>query len=571
MTDLDVLVVGAGPTGLVLASELLRRGATVRVIDKLAAPTPHSRALGVHARTLEILDDLGIADALIARGLRIVGTQMQTATTVLAKVDFDDLDSRYPFMLCASQVETEAVLRDHFASLGGTIDRAHELVSFAERDGGVDAVLRTPRGDEHVRAAWIAGCDGAHSTVRHAVGAAFVGHAYEDTFALADVRIDWDAPTDRANVFLAEDGVAAIFPIRGERWRVIASLTPELGDPPASSDGPAEPDLAIAQVQAIVEHRVGRAMPMHDVAWVSKFRINCRQVDRYRHGRAFLAGDAAHVHSPIGGQGMNTGIQDAHNLAWKLALVCRGAAGEALLDSYTAERHPIGQHVLAQTDRVTRLGMLTGVAASLRNQLVRVVAGFDPVRRRVARDASELDVAYADSPIVGERVTSTWVARLGTAEAGETPTVGTRIAFANTARPGTRMLDGAVWRSVDGASASVATRLAKVVASERFTLLLFDGRATTAEGYAALAAIAERVRARFGDHIATHVVVPTGRRPANLPAALSVLHDVERELEVRYAAATECLYLVRPDLYIGFRSQPADGDAVMAYCERFLA
>ena len=553
MTELDVLVVGAGPTGLVLAAELLRRGVRVRVIDKLAAPTPHSRALGVHARTLEILDDLGVADALIDRGLRIVGTQMRTATTVLAKLDFDDLDTRFPFMLCVSQVETEAVLRDHLASLGGTIDRERELVSFVERDGGIDATLRTPGGDEQVRASWIVGCDGAHSTVRHALGIAFAGHAYEDAFALAEVRVGWDAPTDHANVFLAEDGVAAIFPIRGERWRVIATATPELGDPPA-----------LAAVQAIVERRAGRALPMHDAAWLTTFRINCRQVERYRHGRAFLAGDAAHVHSPIGGQGMNTGIQDAHNLAWKLALVASGAAADALLDSYTAERHPIGRHVLAQTDRATRLGMLHGVAGALRNQLVRVVAGFDPVRRRIERDASELDIGYTDSPIVGERVTSTWLARLGTAEAGEAPTVGTRIAFANTARPGTRMLDGAVRR--DGA----ATRLSRVVTGDRFTLLLFDGRATTASGYASLAAIAQRVRARFGDRIATHVVVATDARPRELPADVAVLHDVERELEKRYAAATECLYLVRPDLYIGFRSQPADGDALLAYCGGFL-
>jgi hypothetical protein len=305
---------------------------------------------------------------------------------------------------------------------------------------------------------------------------------------------------------------------------------------------------------------------MSDVDWVSTFRSHCRQVAQYRNGRVFLAGDAAHVHSPIGGQGMNTGIQDAHNLAWKLALVARGAAPDALLDSYHHERHTIGRHVLAQTDRATRFGMMQGLAATIRNQLVRVVSGFDPLRRRIARDASELDISYANSPVVGEKVTSTWLARFGTAEAGETPTVGTRIAFAKASGPGTRALDGAVRHAGEGEP----TTLARVMSGDRFTLLLFDGRATTAAGYASLATIAERVRDRFGDRVATFVVVAGDARPGDLPAGLAVLHDIGRELEVRYAAATECLYLVRPDLYISFRAQPADGDALVAHLERIL-
>jgi len=346
-SDPDVLVIGAGPTGLVLAGELLRRGLSVRVVDKLVAPTPHSRAIGVHARSLEILDDLGVADELIARGMRITGAALQTARGPIATVTFDELDTRYPFILCVSQVETETVLRDLLAARGGAIERDTELVALAQDERGVEAVLRTPRGDERARASWIVGCDGAHSGVRHALGIDFEGHAYEETFVLADVRIDWDAPLERVSTFLHEDGVAALFPMQGGRWRVIASNAEALGAQPSLDD-----------VRSLVEPRVGRALAMRDAAWISPFRIHCRQVARYRHGRAFLAGDAAHIHSPIGGQGMNTGIQDAHNLAWKLA---RG--GETLLESYHAERHAIGRDVLAQTDRVTRVALLHRVLA----------------------------------------------------------------------------------------------------------------------------------------------------------------------------------------------------------------
>jgi 2-polyprenyl-6-methoxyphenol hydroxylase-like FAD-dependent oxidoreductase len=551
----DVLVIGAGPTGLVLAGELLRRGLTVRIVDKLAAPTPHSRALGVHARSLEILDDLGIADELISRGLRIAGATMQTARGALATVSFDALDTRYPFILCVSQVETESVLRDLLAARGGTIERERELVSFAQRDDGIEALVKTPSGTELVHASWIVGCDGAHSAVRHALGVEFEGHAYEETFVLADVCIDGDLPRDHVATYLHDDGVAAFFPMKGERWRVVASNAERLGATPTHDD-----------VRALVEPRIGHAIAMRDPAWISPFRIHCRQVARYRQGRAFLAGDAAHIHSPVGGQGMNTGMQDAHNLAWKLALVARGHAPVELLDSYHVERHAIGKRVLAQTDRATRVGMWHGLAASLRNQVMRLATSFEPVRRAIAREAAELEVGYEDSPIVGEHVRSALLARVGRAEAGESPSLGSRRAFGAGPRPGARALDATVRR----AGAARATPLRKLVRGDAFTLLLCDGRSASADGYARLAAIAARVTERFGDRVASFVVTPLAERPAELPAELAVLHDDTGDVEARYGCATECVYLIRPDLYVGFRSQPADGDTLVAHLDRVL-
>jgi 2-polyprenyl-6-methoxyphenol hydroxylase-like FAD-dependent oxidoreductase len=555
--DLDVLVVGAGPTGLVLGGELARRGLSVRVIDKLAAPTTHSRAIAVHARTLEIFDDLGIADQLIARGVAVGGVTVRAGGKPIVDADFAGLPTRFPFVLCTAQTETEAVLGELLARRGVRVERSCELVSLTQDATGVDAVVRGPGGDAAVRARWIVGCDGAHSAVRHAVGASFEGHAYEDVFVLADVHIGWDEPGDRALTFLAEDGVAAFFPLPGGRWRVILSATSALGEQPS------EPDL-----RALCEQRAGRSVPLDNSVWIASFRIHCRQVQAYRHGRALLAGDAAHVHSPVGGQGMNTGMQDAHNLAWKLALVARGVAGDALLDSYHAERHAIGKQLLVDTDRVTKLGMLTGISAAIRNQLMRVLASFEPVRRRIVHGAAQLGVGYEHSPLVGEATSSILTARFGKPEAGESPTLGSHVAFSGGPAPGTWAPDGACMLA--SGTAATPSRLAKLRDACVFTLLLFDGRDASATGYAAFVAIANQARARLGALVQVFVVTPRTERPAELPADLDVVIDHAGALEAAYAAQTECLYLVRPDGYIGFRSQPANGDALAAHVDRVL-
>ncbi len=548
---LDVLVVGGGPTGLTLGGELLRRGLRARVIDKATAPSTLSKAVGVHARTLEIFDDLGIADALIARGLRVRGATMRAGVQVIVSVDFSGLATRFPFILCLPQYETESVLAELLARRGGTVERGLEVVSLAQDATGVDAVVRGPNGDETVRARWIVGCDGAHSTVRHALGATFNGHAYAETFVLADIQVDWDAEPDRVATYFASDGVVAMFPLPGGRWRVVGTGAELLGEQPTLDD-----------VRALVERRVGTPVPMHDPRWITTFKVNCRQVDRYVHGRAILAGDAAHVHSPIGGQGMNTGIQDAHNLAWKLALIAHGHAREELLESYHSERHAIGRHVLRETDVATKLGMLKGIAGAVRNHVARFVTSFEPVRHHIARDAAELTVGYHGSPIVGEHVSSLLTARIGNVEATETPTVGSHLAFARGPKAGTRLLDAELI-AADGTT----TRLAELCRGDAFTVLLFDGRSGTTEGDAALIALVRRVRTSWGEHVRVHVVTP--RAGLSLGDDVNIVVDTS-EAETHYGAQSECAYIVRPDLYIGFRCQPIDADAVDTHLAALL-
>ena len=555
----DVLVIGAGPTGLTLACELARRGLAVRIVDQAAAPTTLSKAIALHARSLEVLDDLGVADTLVERGKKLLGATMWAGGEPIVRADFDELDSRYNFLLALSQAETEAVLSERLAGLGVEVERESRLVSFRQDGTGVTARISVKDAEPiDVRAAWLVGADGAHSTVRKQLELVFEGATYDERFLLADVKIAWDTRDDRVSTWFGEDGVVACFPMPGDRWRVIAAAPP--GDEKTE-------DPTLEEVQAIFDRRTATSAVLSDAAWLARFRIHCRQVSRYRDDRVFVAGDAAHIHSPIGGQGMNTGIQDAHNLAWKLALVHRGDARDALLDSYEGERHAVGQAVLRGTDAATKVATLKSpMAKAARNEIARVLTGFEFVQQRITREVSELSIGYESSPIVKEDLTSLLEGRIGTAAGGESPTIATVREFGGGPRAGQRARDGKV--TIAGESGT--KRLLEVIDATKLTLLLFDGRSDSAGGYQRFAAIEAEVRERFGASVATFVVTPQARRPSDLPEHVRVLLDPDAELEKEYRAATECVYVLRPDLYIGYRSQPADQAKLVAWLRSIL-
>ncbi len=556
--SVDVLVIGAGPTGLTLASELLHRGLTVRVVDQTETPTTWSRAIGVHARSLEILREMGVADALIARGQKLHGATLWSGAETLARLDFAELDTAYPFLLAVPQPDTEAVLHDLLVARGGKVERGVALRSFRQDGCGVTAVIAKGTETESVRAAWMVGCDGAHSTVRKGLDLAFEGDTYEDRFLLADVKIGWDTRDDRISTYFSDDGLVACFPLPGGRWRLIMTA-------PAGDDSAATPTLD--ELRVIFARRSGSGGALSDLAWAARFRIHCRQVTSYRDDRVFVAGDAAHIHSPVGGQGMNTGIQDAHNLAWKLAAVHRGLARDRLLASYHDERHAVGRSVLRGTDVATKVGTLKAPAArAMRDQVARMLTSLEVIQHRVAREVAELTVAYENSAIVGEHSQGILQGRIGTAAGAETPTVSSIRQFDGAARAGQRAPDGRVTR----AGESGTRRLLDVLDHRRWNLLLFDGRSESAEGYARFAAIAGAVRGRYGEAVDVTVVTPSATRPTEVPEGIAVLLDPDHELERAYGAVTECMYLLRPDLYVGYRSQPADEGRVLAYLRPLL-
>ncbi len=552
----DVLVVGAGPTGLTLASELLRHGLTVRIVDAAEAPSPWSRAVAVHARTLEVLSQMGCADALVARGQKVRGATLWSAGEALARVEFDELETSFPYVLCLSQQETEAVLHDALAARGGAVERGVSLTSFRQDGAGVTA--RLARGGEELtaRAAWIVGCDGAHSVVRKALDLPFEGSTYEERFQLADVKIDWDTRDDRITTYFADDGLVACFPLPGGRWRLVATDVGEAAEAPSADE-----------VEALFHRRTGTGARLSDMVWSSRFRIHCRQVASYRDDRALLAGDAAHIHSPVGGQGMNTGVQDAHNLAWKLGLVHKGLARSKLLDTYHEERHAVGQSVLRGTDAATKAASVRNpLARGVRDEVARFLTSLEVVQQRVATELAELTVNYERSSLSLEHRTSILQGRLGSAAGGETPTVASVRAFDKAPAAGQRARDGRATVAGEPGTRS----LFAVLDTRRFNVLLFDGRSDSADGYQRFASVASAVAERFPEGVDVTVITPRATRPAELPEKLCVVLDPDGELEARYAASTECVYVLRPDLYVGYRAQPLDQDKLLAWLKTVL-
>jgi 2-polyprenyl-6-methoxyphenol hydroxylase-like FAD-dependent oxidoreductase len=556
MNSPDVLVVGAGPVGLSLACELVRHGLACRVIDELAEPVVWSKAAVVHTRTMEIFDDMGVSEALLALSRTVHGASVYADRRRVGHVVFEGVESRFPFAYGVSQRDTEAVLTKKLEAHGVRIERTTRLEGFVHEEDGVTANVVGPQGEARIEAKWIVGCDGAHSVVRKACGFTFEGAPYEERIVQADVRIDWPARSDEDEIqaFLHPDGPLAMFPLfKDGRYRLIAFLPP---------DAP-EVELTLDAFQRFLDERGPAGARASDPAWMVAFRIHHRMTNRYRDRRAFVAGDAAHIHSPAGGQGMNTGIQDAYNLAWKLALVERGVAREAILDSYEAERMPIAKALLAATDAATRgMGTVTGlrhpITVALRNQLMSFVTKLDAFRERLFRSISMIDIAYRESPIVAQDRTPLFQANVVSSGATEQPSLADWAAFGEGPAPGDRAADVAM-SSPEGA------RFYDLLRGTKHVALLFDGAAATEEGYRNLERIGRDLVERYGAAIDVHVIVPLPTKPAALHWDGSIVFDADGAIHKRYGARSECLYLIRPDGYVGYRCQPANGDALAAY------
>lgn len=389
-----VLIVGAGPTGLVLALWLTRLGVGVRIIDRAAEPGTTSRALAVQARTLESYRQLGIADAVVEGGVRVKGVNLWVEGERVARMPIDALGrglSPYAFALIYPQDAHERLLIERLAALGVTVERRTELVAFEERADRVRATIALPDGrTDVVEAAFLAGCDGASSTVRDALGIGFPGGTYTGLFFVADVDARGPAMNDEIHVDLEDADFAIVFPIRGAgRGRLVGVVRDDFGD---------ELDYDDVSGRAIENLR----LDVERVNWFSTYRVHHRVASRFRQGRVFLLGDAAHIHSPVGGQGMNTGIGDAVNLAWKLAAVVTGEAPEGLLDTYEPERIAFARRLVATTDRlftiVTRRG---AIARLVRTRLVPPIAPLlfrrAWMRRFFFRTVSQIGIEYRQS------------------------------------------------------------------------------------------------------------------------------------------------------------------------------
>jgi 2-polyprenyl-6-methoxyphenol hydroxylase-like FAD-dependent oxidoreductase len=380
-SETEILIVGAGPTGLTISAELRRRGFEPLTVDKLAEGANTSRAVVVHARTLEVLEPLGVVPRLLEEGLQVPIFRIRDHDTPLVTIDFREIPSKYAFTLMCPQNRTEAVLLARLQALGGEVVRPREVTGLTATEDGARVHITGEGSTQEVTARWVIGCDGMHSHVREAAGIAFRGAEYELSFALADVRMDWPLPREEVTLFYSPEGFMVVAPLPDDRYRIVAMV-----------DGvPKEP--SIEYVQELLDARGPKENPgrIRESVWSSHFRVHHRLAGGPRKGPVLLCGDAAHVHGPAGGQGMNTGIQDAVALAGVLADVLHGG-GDARLDEWAAERHQVAKAVVRLTDRMTRVASLHSLSLrKLRNLAVAFAGHIPPLKRAVARRLAEID------------------------------------------------------------------------------------------------------------------------------------------------------------------------------------
>lgn len=538
-TGCEVLVVGAGPTGLMAATLLKRLGVRVRIIDQRPEVSRESRAFAVQARSLELFLSLGLADTLLGKGVIDSAVDFYVGGRHVGGLDFDEAgspDTPYQFLFLVPQSETEAILIDDLAHQGVEVERGIEVTGLEQdSDGVVTRGTAAGRDDVTIRSSYVIGADGAHSKVRKALGFSFEGEQYAQTFMLADCRVEWPLDHNRFRIFMHGPSIGLFLPLHGSSLsRVMA--TDQSGK--ADEGGPAATDLDLAELQAAFSETTGMKLELSAPAWITRYRVHHRGVDHYAKGRVFVAGDAAHIHSPAGGQGMNTGLQDAANLAWKLAVVLRCGADPDLLETYDAERRPVGAQVVAATDRLFRVvAGKTGWEATVRDWIARPVSAaishLTSAQHRVFRAVSELDIAYDGS-------------RIGEDEASKLD--GGPI-------PGRRAPNAAIARHRD---------VFDLISGYTFTVLALSRKPLDAGETDQISSQLGTI-GRETDRIKTHLVarVPFGRDPHVVFVEKADVFDAYGLKE----ADSQAIYVVRPDGYVAWRGDGVDVER----CRRFLA
>jgi 2-polyprenyl-6-methoxyphenol hydroxylase-like FAD-dependent oxidoreductase len=575
MTDTDVLVVGAGPVGLTLAAELRRHGVDCRIVDRLPDPQPHAKAIGIVPRTLEVWDTMGLVDRVLDEAVPHLGQIVYVDGKARPQVELTlPPEVPYPFATLP-QCTTERLLTEHLARFGTEVERPVELQAVDVRPDAVEALLAHPDGrTERLSARYVVGCDGAHSLVRKAAGLTFDGDALPELYMIGDVELDWELPAGYSmrSVTLDENGemddMLVCIPMGARRYwlsmlRPNSQATPATPAPasapgtgtgtgttttttvtaattensPTTSDDTTlgsgsgkGPDLG--QIQAVLDRLAPEVTTASALRWSSAFRTSHRLVDRYRNGRLFVAGDAAHINPPIGGQGLNTGVQDAHNLAWKLALVVRGLAEEDLLDTYHAERHPVAQEMVSRTVQHARNVRQVGSGP---------LNGGAQAEMMLWRQA-QLLVSYPDSPLTAAQAENR-------ASAGG-PAAGHRA-------PDCRGLVSDL--------AAYPRRLFDLLRTPRHVLLLFAGpehaSGQGAEQLEACASAAQRAAHGLLDaYFITAADVPQDARPVGLRPSL--VRDAAGEFRDAYAPQDGEAILIRPDGYVSGRFHPATPERV---------
>jgi 2-polyprenyl-6-methoxyphenol hydroxylase-like FAD-dependent oxidoreductase len=398
----DVIIVGAGPSGLALAGQFIRYGVDFVIFDQKETTTPHSKAIGVQARTLEIYEQIGLAESLIGQGAIAEKARMVVGGEVRGEIEFQEIGkglSQYPFVLLVEQGRHEKILYDFIKSRGRDVLWQIELESLTQDESGVRANVKRAGGEtEIIEAKFLVGCDGSKSPVRHSLGLKFEGSTFERMFYVADVEIDWKFSHDALMVFLMKNNLLAFFPMVGSdrHFRIVGTFPEEF----AKDEG----EILYEEIEEQIKRDAELELDITKVNWFSTYKVHTRHVNKFSAGKCFLAGDAAHIHTPAGAQGMNTGIQDGYNLAWKIAMVLRGSADEKILESYNAERLENAENLLKTTDRFFNLvASPEPILAYLRTHVFPYIAGvafsLDAVKKFVFPRISQIGISYHHSPL----------------------------------------------------------------------------------------------------------------------------------------------------------------------------
>ena len=400
-TKTDVIIIGAGPTGLSLACQLIRYGIDFVLVEKNETITPFSKAIGVQARTLEIYDQIGLAQPAIERGTIASRVRLIEGGEVRGEMHLANFGkdlSQFPFMLMLEQSKNEELLYKYVKSHDRNVLWNTELESFTQDSAGVTAQVKTPQGEiKTIKGKYLVGCDGASSPVRHVLGLNFEGSTFERLFYVADARVDWELPHDALHVCLAREVFCAFFPMKGEnRYRIVGTF-PE-------SKNQEQGEVLYEEIEREIKDKAQLKLEISDVKWFSLYKVHSRRVNKFSEGKCFLAGDSAHIHSPAGAQGMNTGIQDAYNLAWKLALVVKGIAAESLLETYNEERLANAKRLLESTDRMFELAagshwLLSFIRTTIFPPLAGFMASLETVSKRVFPLISQIGITYRNASL----------------------------------------------------------------------------------------------------------------------------------------------------------------------------
>jgi 2-polyprenyl-6-methoxyphenol hydroxylase-like FAD-dependent oxidoreductase len=523
MSNLPVLIVGAGPTGLVMACELARHAIPFRIIDKKSEPTIGSNAIWIQPRTMELFDQMGLIDHFIQIGYPCNAINLYADGNHLSRLSSEKIDSVYPYFLMLAQAETENILEAHLKKSGNQIERSSELIDIKYTDNNAITTIKHSDGKtEMINSDWVVACDGANSIIREKSGLNFKGEDITEQFMVADAVIDFSyMPKDEIHYFFDQGTLFAAFPLGSGRYRVAANL--HLGYP--------RKIFTEREVIEIVQERGHGKYYVKNVEWISPFWIHGKLVEHMRQGLIFFAGDAAHIHSPAGGQGMNTGIQDAFNLAWKMALVIQGKAKTSLLDTYHDERYPIVKKVVSQNNHFTKMALFDNDFLQKIKEFSEKISGNEMhLSKEITTQIAQLDIRYENSHIIDSNEKM------------------------NTASPqqGERFPDVAIQKGT----------LYQHFRNTQHNIILFAGSSSDEKSFSEIMKIQKSLSEKYSNLVTLHIISKT-----DLPDVGKVILDSDNEIHEYYKINHQAIYIVRPDTYIAYCSENIDLESM----ERFFA